>query len=256
MSGEGETLTASLPSPRSFIIRVDPVATGSPFTVVTECLPSRAKVPAHRHRYRDFVLVVYHGQGRCLLERKPWTLVPGVVLFVPRQQAIELHNTGTGILQLAWISAPPGFETCVRELSRLGAQADPTLLRDVAERHGIEVEGVAPSIPEASAKPSELPQPRPGRAGRHRHRGGRSRRRHPPSGTPQAPPAASDVATPPAVIAPAPSPSPAPAPPAASPRASPRARGERSRPRRSRVKEVYMGGRWVKVSGEGPVIAP
>lgn len=257
------------------------------------------------------------------MEGRTLTVVPGMTVYVPHEAWHGLRNTGTGILQLTWTSAPAGLEEFFRELSRAGSSADAATIQQIAQRHGVEFR--------PSAEP-DLAGAAPGRGRRRRHRGGKEHRRarvlkppltpavstlasheppvasapvepqgkssfpHPsgwgnpsdsvpaPSGRhpEQGPPAENRGprrgATPPAPSAPTQtrrrrgrrgrgrghrpaSPVAAPAarrsPAAPKPSATPAPSRSRSRPHRRRhVKEVYMGGRWVQVSGEGPVIAP
>ncbi|MBI3021199.1 MAG: cupin domain-containing protein [Candidatus Omnitrophica bacterium] len=283
------------PAAGEVIIKVDPRQTGAPFTAGTLTLLPGAEFPLHRHLHRDEALFVHRGQGRATLQGRSMTVVPGTLVYVPRQAWQGLRNTGTGLLQLAWTATPPGLEDFFRELARLGSSPDAAKMEEVARRHSIEF-----SPPGQPTPPPNEPRTRPGarparpaswrgagrdvaprggvesvprdfpvgstgtgtassgppRRRRHRRkRGGRGK------GS-QAPP------TPPQSAAPAPAAT-ASAPPQQQPdgggrgqrlgRGGPppsrgRSRGH-GRGRRGRVKEVYMGGRWVQVAGEGPVIA-
>ena len=220
---------------------------------------------------------MHKGQGWATLEAQAMTVVPGTVLYAPRQVWHGVRNTGTGALQIIWVSAPAGLEGFFRELSRSGAGADAAALRDIAQRHGIEFrpgdEPPAPQAPEhrhrrrrrggrgrgrgrqgspapgrpqqpAVAAPSAPSPPQSGPPGQPG--GGRHRRRHrrgghgPPPSQPR--PSGPPTASPPAKSGP----------PQAQARPAPR--GKR-RSRFGRVKEVYMGGQWIRVVGEGPIIA-
>jgi len=130
----------------------------------------------------------------------------------------------------------------------------------VEARDAVPVAGMPHAAAPSTAVPSGQPAAPGGR--RRRHRGGRGRGRGQRQGgqSPQAVPQAS--AAPSGSAA-----SPAPAAPGKP--SSPRGRGRPQqsgggagrggrrdrRGYRSRVKEVYMNGRWVQVSGEGPVIS-
>lgn len=245
----------------------------------TESLAPGAAIPVHRHVSQDEVWFIHKGQGRATLEGKSMTVLPGVMLYVPRNAWHGLRNTGTGLLQFAWTSAPPGIEEFFREVSRLGASSDAAAVQAIAQRHGMEfhpsgevavaaVPGTglrhrrhrrgrggggrgqsqtqptpvaAQAAPPALASPARSQptaapvagQPRRGRRPRHRGRHGRPSQ---PAATPGA------SSPPPKPLRP--------------PTAAPRRQGGASRHYRGRVKEVYMDGRWVQVTGEGPVIAP
>ena len=195
----------------------------------TETLLPGSTIPLHRHLHHDEVLFVHKGQGRAILEGQTITVVPGTVLFAPRQSWHGLHNTGTGILQITWTAAPAGIEQFFRELAQSGA-ADPAALQALAQRHGVEF------------RPEAEPAGRtPDSNRRRRHRGGRGRR---PSGVRAEPPTLASPSPPKA--------SATQAPPVSN---KPRPKGKSRPHQRTRIKEVYMGGRWVQVTGEGPVIA-
>ena len=278
------------------ILKVDPGRSGAPFAVGTETLLPGAQLPIHRHLDRDVALFVHKGQGRATLEGEGMTVVPGTVVYAPKQAWHGLRNTGTGVLQLLWVSAPSGIQEFFRELARAGAAASGAVLQEIAGRHGVEFS------PDGAAMAAPAPEPRR----RHRRRrGGRGRQGVAPPQGQSTPPTASLAPASPLIAPHAPAgpgqppgraggPSTAlPGPPftkagaggapsreksrdggpaaaqptrqAAPPRkagtqAAPSAGGRARReggPRRSRrrVKEVYMGGRWVRVTGEGPVIS-
>ncbi|MBI4004069.1 MAG: cupin domain-containing protein [Candidatus Omnitrophica bacterium] len=265
-----EVLTIGPPARGEIVIKVDPRRTGAAFAMGTESLAPGAVLPVHRHFSQDEVLFIYKGQGRATLEGKSMTVLPGTMLYVPRQAWHGLRNTGTGLLQFTWTAAPPGIEEFFRELSRLGPQADAVALSSLAQRHGLEFhpageEAAAalpghrrrrrhrgrrgglghaqpqaapahPTIPTHAAPAQPAAPSSASRPHRRRRRGGRGRPAQPAAGTP-------------ARASPPPQPAKTPPRPPGRPQGRPRAR-------RGRVKEVYMEGRWVQVSGEGPVIAP
>ncbi len=255
----------------------------------TYAIPPGGAFPMHRHREREVVWFVHKGQGRATVEGRSATILPGMTVTVPRQRWCSLRNTGTGLLQLAWTASPTGLETFFRELAQPGAPVSPPVLQDVGQRHGIEFrleeepqpsgapaqppqqrsrhrrrrrggsgQGSGLPRPQASApsiaQPSQAvapPAPAPRQAGerRPRRRGHRGRGQQPQRPMSAAPSAAS--ASPGAPKQPASRPS-------AGAKPDRSAAGRSRRPPRhhhGRVKEVYMGGRWVRVSGEGPVVA-
>lgn len=294
---EGEALKLGPPASGEVVIKVDPSRSGAPFAAGTETLLPGAEIPVHRHLHQEEILFVHKGQGRATLEGEAMTVVPGAMIYAPKQVWHGLRNTGTGLLQVTWLSAPAGIQEFFRELARSGASAQGAVLQEIAQRHGIELR---PDTAEPMPAPTG-----PGRGRRRRRRGGRGRRgTAAPVGQP---PQAAAPAAP--AIAPAPQPAPAaagqppgggpstalPGPPftkagaggapsraksrdggrkrrrrrgRAGPAAQPRPQAAKpappstGRPRREgrrgfrrRVKEVYMGGRWVRVTGEGPVIS-
>ena len=238
--GEGETLKLGSPYAGDVVIKMDPEQVGGGFAAGTQTLSPGTEIPVHRHLQADRVFFIHKGQGRALVDQQAMTVLPGMTLFVPRQTWHSLRNTGTGAFQVVWIAAPAGIERFFRELAQAGGPVDAASLQSIAQRHGIELQAAGIAAPAAASAPS---------GGRHRrrHRGGRGRR-----GGAQ-PSAAAPSPTPPA--APAQQvPKPAPRPPRGS-STEPGPARRRVGGYRRRVKEVYMGGKWVKVEGEGPVIS-
>ena len=316
---EGDTLRLGALFPGEIRLTVDPQQTGNLLVCGTHTLSPRTELVAHRHLTHDEVWIIQKGQGRATVNGETMTVVPGMTVVVPRHTWHQLRNTGTGLLQIAWVSAPPGIEALFRELSQRREEilAEATI-EDIATRHGVEFrtgpvstaekpksprhrrrhrsgrrrgekpqvagvgvppQGIAPAISTAPVLAPAVPGPqgpalpagsgsramrageprgvpavgvpsrhptasKPGRGlpvpsqGRQAGQAGRRRRRHRATPRAEAGPSTSGSAVPPAS---------APRAPAASPRAA--------RHRRARVKEVYMGGRWVQVTGEGPVIS-
>ena len=315
---QGEVLKLGPPAAGEVTIAVDPNASATAFAAGTQTLRPGAEIPVQRHLDRDVALFVHKGQGRATLNERSLIVLPGAMLYVPRGAWHGVHNTGTGDLQIAWVSSP-GVEVFFRDLSRAGASPSAQVLQELAQRHRIEFRP-------ATAAP--VP------AARH-HRGHRGGRQHRVGRTPARPGSSESVATPPPARIEASSPTPVspgvgpvsstvpdasaasraphghsrrrhrrgasrqpggwrhsltgkdspgsvagqrPTPPAAPPEhrdktggapsvplpastsgsARPGA-GRQQPPRgryRRRIKEVYMGGQWVQVEGEGPTIAP
>lgn len=215
---KGEVLKLGPPASGEVIITVDPGSAGTAFSAGTQTLLPGAQMPVHKQLDQDTVWFVHKGQARATLNERVIVVVPGAMLYVPRGAWHGLRNTGTGTLQIAWVSAPPGLEAFFRDLSRAGASPSAQILQELAQRHRIEFR-------QAADAPVPAGRRHRGRRGGHRNRGGQR-------------------STPPAAPAQQPSP------PAAGRQRPPRGRHRR------RVREVYMGGRWIQVEGEGPVIAP
>ncbi len=293
--GDGDVLKFGPPISGELIINVDARRSGSSFAMGTQTLQPGGVLPTIRHLGCDQVLFVHKGQGRVNLEGRSLTVVPGTMIYVPRQTWYGLRNTGTGFLEMTWTAAPPGIEDFFRELAQIQDFSDAAARDALAQRHGVEFrpetesaaaaaapEGgrrrrhrgrrggqsrltqaapaaipqgyvpaasapVAPPIQPPPAAATPVDQQQPSRR-RRRHRGGRGR-----SGASARPSPAPQSKT---AVAPAAAHAPAPKQPSV---AKPQRTGQRSgrgRPHRGRMKEVYMDGRWVQVSGEGPVIAP
>ena len=266
-----ELLKLGPPATGEIFIKVDPKRTGATFAMGTESLAPGAAIPVHRHLSQDEVLFIYKGQGRATLEGKSMTVLPGVMLYVPRNAWHGLRNTGTGLLQFTWTSAPPGIEEFFRAVSRLGPSSDAASMQAIAQRHGLEFHPTGETVAATGPATGQRHRRRRGRGG-----GGRGQPQTQPTPTAAQP-------APPVLVSPAP-PQPAAAPAAGQPRrgrrprhrgrhgrpsqpaatpgasspspkplrpptAAPRRQGGASRHYRGRVKEVYMDGRWVQVTG-------
>ncbi len=283
----GEVLKLGPPAAGEIVIVVDPGAGAAPFAAGTQTLRPGAQIPVHRQLDRDVALFVHKGQGRTTLGGRTTIVNPGAMWSVPRNTWFGVRNISNGNLQLAWV-ASPGLEAFFRDLSAAGASPTAQLLAELARRHRIELSSAAetqqapaephrrgrrrgrrgrggstpPGVPRSAAPPparhgASAPAPGAGTAPasapevsgaphrRRRRRRGR-RGRGPRPGAPQARRA------------------PAAGPPSDQPQGSTpssgRPREGRQRPGRGRPyrrsKEVYMGGQWVRVEGEGPAIAP
>jgi len=233
-------------------------------------------------------LYVHRGQGRAVVGGRSVVLVPGTMVEVPAGIWHSLKNTGTGAIVMVWVAAP-SVEHFWRDSAAVGAAPSAEALREMLERHGVELQ-------EGSAALSESPQPARGRRRRRRRRHGaaageRGTAASAPAQSVPAPEASADAPASPlappsqgargelgrkprrrrrrrggsrAAAEQAGPPKSAPPPAAAEagktprggrgPRDRDRGRG-RGRRRGGRVREVYVEGRWVPVEGGGPVIA-
>lgn len=277
---DGERLTLGPPAAGELLIKAQPPEGFAGYVAGTLALRPGALIPRCRCLQTDTVWFVYKGQGRVTVGAETATVVPGMLVHVPRATWHMFRNTGTGLLQLILWAHPAGLDAFYRELAALGPSASLDAMAAAGQRYGIEFD--------AQSSAGEPPQA----SGRHRRP---RRRRSPRQGERSA--AASAPAAPITSFAPAlPAPAVTPAPvvaPARAPRVTAGDRPRRRHRRRARgpgrpqpsatsqaptpqaatpqavpspgaepvstagpVKEVYMNGRWVRVSGEGPVIAP
>ncbi len=253
---EGQRLP--IPSPCAGEIFIKTPAEAAP-GFAFQTLNAGSLMPKFRLDACDLAFFIYKGQARVRAGESAQTVVPGACLIVPRGNWCEISNTGTGLLQLIWTASGASFLDFFRAWSTDGGSADFRLL---GQRYGLEF-GQPGENETAAKKP------------RHKHKYWQ-RRKHSkehsassaaalpqavPVSKPQPPeaplPVTPPVSQPPATPKPAPSglsrrqknkrPSPK--------QPSQGVRDKRSRHRPGKSKMVYMGGRWVEVTGEGPVIA-
>lgn len=278
--GESGALTLQAPCAGNLLVVVGPSDTAGAVAVGLQTLLPGAQLPLHWHSGWDRTLFIHKGQGRAMVGGQSVTVVPGVVLRVPPATWLALRNTGTGMLQALWVTSPVGFEAFFQALSRLGRAVERPELEALGRQFGIEFgEAEAAAAPVAAVAHRRH---RRRRGGRGRHGAAKPGGATPPSAPrpPELPPAASQ-----AEAGATPSVPQARGPEGARPGRRRRRRhgppalkhqapGGGNAPRQSQVqparaprdaqppapsgpaKEVYMGGRWVRVSGEGPVIAP
>jgi quercetin dioxygenase-like cupin family protein len=283
----GEVLKLGAPAAGEAVVVVDPAVGGAAFAAGMWTLRPGAQVPLQRHLDRDAAWFVHKGQGRATLDGKTTIVNPGAAWAAPRGSWCGVRNIGNGDLQLMWV-ASAGFESYVRDLAHLGPSASAEALEDAAGRHRVQLQpvgtaaapaaearsgrrrgrrrrgrGTAPAAapaapapvaaaPAAPASPQAAAVAGAGQGRRRRRRrGGRGRRGRGQQAQPQAaPPGRQPSGGAPAAAAPSGQRAPRPA-----SRAG-RQDGGRRRGRFGRAKEVYMGGQWVRVEGEKPVIAP
>lgn len=259
LAGEGERLKLGPPLSGEVTLLVSPQPPHNALAMGMQSLPSGHAMQMHRHLEFDEVWFVHKGQGRATVEEVTKTVVPGATISIPRGTWHNLRNTGTGLLQIVWMSAPSGMEQLFRELSQPGAAVNPAALQAIAQRYGTEFR---------ADHGAETPSARPASPHRHRHRRGRrgaGKGDRPPT-APAAPAPSAAVSTsetlqkppPPAHTPPRPARGPGPrptSPPTARAPRHPAAQRRGSRHRHPHMKEVYMGGRWIKVTGEGPIIS-
>ena len=287
---EGEILSLGPPLPGTVALVARSEVPGGTFVFGTRVIARGQALATHRFLACDVVYVIQKGQGRATVEGQSLTVVSGMTISVPRQHWHALQNTGTGELHVVWLAVPAGIEGLFREMAR--QRSSPMALQELGARYGVEfltaqeppalapprggsrrrrrggrgrgradtAAAAAPVPASMESAPVVAPSPTPptgapvvaptaaatSPVGRRRHR--RHRRPH----------RSSQGSAPAAPTRPSGAPTPAPAAREASraPTApSPKSRGSPGR-RRSKVKEVYMGGRWIRVTGEGPVIAP
>ena len=306
-STQGASLKLTAVLPADLVVKFEGPTAGAGLAVGLLSLAPGCSWPAYRFATADQVFFVHKGQGRVSIGGRPTTVVPGILVSVPRETWVSWRNTGTSPLQLLWSAEPASALQCLRELAGLQT-VDPAALESLAQRYGFEVQGHA--APAASpAEPSSSPRPEgPGRGRRRRRgRGGRGGQRQ-AAGQSAASPATEAPAPTPSAVSEEPTHAPAvqaapdavPMPPApgtagsgAGPRHRQRGRGGRGRgrgrrdgqrpqasnrpstpssdqpsparessstpqssnkPSGGRVKEVYMRGRWIQVSGDGPMV--
>lgn len=275
---EGERIALSAPLCGEIIIKTDPAAAGQAMGMALQTLPAGGVIPIHRYLRHPLFVWVFKGQGRVAVDNRQYTVVPGHSIAVAAGQWYGLRNTGTGLFQVVWVG-PQELFSFFRSLSQANQPLDPSALAALAQPHGIEFQ----SGSEALLAPMIRPQRGPFR---QHHRGRfRQAKQTPPQSTasgeapstaamPVQPPPAPQISSTASAVPGSPSPRPnrrfnnrnrrgsrGSSPAAAAKPAEPSSRSPIRRPssrkpsRYGRTKEVFMGGKWVRVSGDGPIVA-
>jgi oxalate decarboxylase/phosphoglucose isomerase-like protein (cupin superfamily) len=101
-----------------FILKVDRRNGGSPDLVMGyEDLAPGVTIDPHRHLVADEILFIHRGTGVALLDGKESPVSPGTTVYIPRNVTVQVRNTGTEPLGLAFIFSKPGFEELMRDNS-------------------------------------------------------------------------------------------------------------------------------------------
>ncbi len=233
---------------RSIGLPLESASRDARFSIVNETLKPKASIPKQKCRQLDKTLFVHQGRGHLFLDDKRISIRPGQTVLIAANTWHAVQNKGPKYLSLVWTYVPGGVEQYYQGLAELGESPDAEAVKALAERFGIEIMPEEPlkiskpkSTTESNEEVSVMPEIDAAK-------------------TPEVEEAKTDVATE--------------APPKKKPRPRRRtpkvqegeakssdeskpaqARKSRSRGRsEGRTKEVYMDGRWVKVSGDGPVI--
>jgi len=101
-----------------FVIKVDGRNGGAPELVMfTEDIPPGQAIPPHRHPHADEILFVYGGTGYAVVGDRADTVRAGATIYMPRNTAVRLRNTGTVALRIVALFSQPGYEDYMRDIS-------------------------------------------------------------------------------------------------------------------------------------------
>jgi mannose-6-phosphate isomerase-like protein (cupin superfamily) len=121
--------------------KIDGVHTGERFSVVHHPLAPRAlAAPLHRHTREDEYSYVLSGTLGALLGDEVVTAGPGTWVFKPRDQWHTFWNAGDTPCEIIEVISPAGFEDYFRKLAEVFAGGDLSLLDELAERYGHELD--------------------------------------------------------------------------------------------------------------------
>ena len=65
--------------------------------------------PRNRHRGADQWLFILSGQGRALVNGKPYKLSPGTLMLIEHGDRHEVRNVGRGLLRTLNVYVPPAY---------------------------------------------------------------------------------------------------------------------------------------------------
>jgi quercetin dioxygenase-like cupin family protein len=132
-----------------FIFKVDRRNGGAPeFVMFTEDIPSGQAIPPHQHPDADEILFVYGGTGLAVLGGHEAVVQTGSTIYMPRNTAVRLRNTGKEPLRIAAFFSKPGYDDYMRDISVAeGAVAPPLTVEEltaIRARHRAHVVYQAP----------------------------------------------------------------------------------------------------------------
>jgi quercetin dioxygenase-like cupin family protein len=101
-----------------FTIKVDPQNGGSEHLVFgTESIPPGGQIVRHKHLGQDEIVLIETGSAHVRVGDKERDVHAGAVVFIPSDTWIELKNTGSENISLAFVFSAPGFEEFQRCIS-------------------------------------------------------------------------------------------------------------------------------------------
>jgi quercetin dioxygenase-like cupin family protein len=116
-----------------FIFKVDRQNGRAPeFVMFTEDIPPGQAIPPHRHPHADEIIFVYGGTGLAVLGGREAVVQTGATIYMPRNTAVRLRNTGTEPLGIAAFFSQPGYDEYMRDISVAeGTVAPPLTLEEL-----------------------------------------------------------------------------------------------------------------------------
>jgi len=98
-----------------FILKIDPKNGGSSHLILgTEEMAQGALIPRHKHLGQDEILFIQTSTAHVWLGDQERDVHAGGVVFIPAGTWISLRNTGSEILNLAFVFSEPGFDEYLR----------------------------------------------------------------------------------------------------------------------------------------------
>jgi len=99
----------------SFTIKIDRKNGGSQKMFAgTEEIPVGGIIPKHKHLGQDEILLIQTGSAHVWLGTQERDVHAGAIVFIPSDTWISLKNTGTEIINLAFVFSDPGFDEFMR----------------------------------------------------------------------------------------------------------------------------------------------
>jgi len=99
--------------------------TGDKMQVVLMAIPEGGDIGAETHDGHDQVLIFVEGQGTAKIGDTETGIQAGDLSFVPSGEFHNFVNTGSGMLKLYTMYAPPEHEVGTEHETKAEAEADP-----------------------------------------------------------------------------------------------------------------------------------
>jgi len=101
------------------------VMTGDKMQVVLMAIPEGRDIGAETHDGHDQVLIFAEGEGKATIGDIETKVKAGDLSFVPSGEFHNFVNTGTGMLKLYTMYAPPEHDAGTEHTTKAEAEADP-----------------------------------------------------------------------------------------------------------------------------------
>ena len=118
------------------IIKVDGANGGSSQLFMGyEDIPVGESIQRHYHPHADEIVFIHRGRGVALLDDRPTDVEAGTTIYIPHGTRVELSNTGSEPISIAFVFADPTMSSWFRDGTVPEGQPAPAMTAaDVAAR--------------------------------------------------------------------------------------------------------------------------
>lgn len=100
-----------------------------------EDIPAGESIQRHYHPHADEIVFIHRGRGVALLNDRPVDVAAGATIYIPHATRVELRNTGSEPISIAFVFADPTMSDWFRDGTVPEGQPAPAMTAaDVAAR--------------------------------------------------------------------------------------------------------------------------